>query len=130
MRVMLIGLLPFVLVQVYSSTLRETGQTIVPMVSGIAAVLVNLSLNYVLIFGRFGFEAMGVRGAATATVISRFVELAIIMVWTHLHSGAENRISHHRWNLAQCQQQKSGRKIIWNTDQKAAYQIRGPQLLP
>lgn len=85
MAVMLIGLLPFAFTQAYASTLRETGETIVPMLAGVAAVLVNLCLNYVLIFGHFGFEAMGVRGAAIATVISRFVELAIIMVWTHTH---------------------------------------------
>ena len=85
MAVMLVGLLPFAMTQAYASTLRETGETILPMLAGIAAVLVNLCLNYVLIFGHFGFEAMGVRGAAIATVISRFVELAIIMIWTHTH---------------------------------------------
>ena len=87
LRIMLIGLLPFVLVQVYSSTLRETGQTVVPMVSGIIAVLVNLSLNYILIFGHLGFEPMGVKGAAVATVISRFVEFFVIAIWTHKNSG-------------------------------------------
>ena len=83
--VMLWGMLPFVLAQVYSSTLRETGQTVVPMISGICAVLVNLILNYVLIFGHLGFQPMGVRGAALATVISRYVELAIIAVYAHTH---------------------------------------------
>ena len=85
--VMLWGLLPFVLAQVYSSTLRETGQTVVPMIAGICAVLINLVLNYVLIFGHFGFQPMGVRGAALATVISRFVELAIIGIYAHTHTA-------------------------------------------
>ena len=85
--VMLWGLLPFVLAQVYSSTLRETGQTVVPMLAGISAVFVNLALNYVLIFGHFGFAPMGVRGAALATVVSRFVELAIIAIYAHTHTG-------------------------------------------
>ncbi|MBR3505160.1 MAG: MATE family efflux transporter [Clostridia bacterium] len=85
--VMLWGLLPFVLAQVYSSTLRETGQTVVPMIAGISAVMVNLALNYALIFGHFGFPAMGVRGAALATVISRFVELAIIATYAHAHTA-------------------------------------------
>lgn len=83
---MLIGLLPFALATAYSSTLRETGQTIVPMAAGVAAVVVNLALNYVLIFGHLGAPAMGVNGAAIATVVSRFVELAIVAVWTHLHA--------------------------------------------
>ncbi len=86
LKVMLWGLLPFALSNAYSGTLRETGQTVVPMVGGIAAVFVNLILNYVLIFGHFGAPAMGVRGAALATVISRFAELAIVAGWTHLHS--------------------------------------------
>lgn len=85
--VMLFGLLPFALTTTYSSTLRETGQTVVPMVGGIAAVLTNLALNWVLIFGHLGLPAMGVRGAALATVISRYVELAVVAGWTHFNSG-------------------------------------------
>ena len=83
--VMIWGFLPFALTNAYSSTLRETGETFVPMTAGICAVFVNLVLNYVLIFGHFGAPAMGVEGAALATVISRFVELAIVAGWTHLH---------------------------------------------
>jgi putative MATE family efflux protein len=86
LKVMLVGLLPFALTQAYSSTLRETGQTVVPMISGIAAVLINLLFNYILIFGKFGAPTLGVVGAAIATVLSRFVELAIIMVWSHKHT--------------------------------------------
>jgi Na+-driven multidrug efflux pump len=55
------------------------------MAAGVIAVFVNLGLNYVLIFGHFGLPAMGVEGAALATVISRFVELGIVAAWTHLH---------------------------------------------
>jgi len=86
LRIMLIGLLPFALCNAYSSTLRECGQTVVPMVAGVCAVFVNLALNYVLIFGHFGFPAMGVEGAAIATVISRFAELGIVAVWSHTHT--------------------------------------------
>ena len=83
--IMMVGFIPFALSNVYASTLRECGQTVVPMVAGICAVAANLVLNYVLIFGHFGAPAMGVEGAALATVISRFVELAIVAAWTHLH---------------------------------------------
>ena len=83
MKIMLWGLLPFALSTAYSSTLRECGQTRIPMLAGIAAVGVNLLLNYLLIFGHFGLPAMGVRGAALATVISRYAELAIVAAWTH-----------------------------------------------
>ena len=85
LKVMLWGLLPFALSNAYSGTLRETGQTVVPMVAGIVAVFVNLIFNYILIFGHFGAPAMGVEGAAWATVISRFVELTIVAGWTHFH---------------------------------------------
>jgi putative MATE family efflux protein len=80
---MLIGFLPYSLSQSYSSTLRETGQATLPMYAGVSAVLVNLVLNYVLIFGHFGFPALGVDGAAIATVISRFAELFIMAFWVH-----------------------------------------------
>lgn len=86
LKVMLWGLLPFALSNAYAGTLRECGQTRVPMLAGIVAVFVNLGLNYLLIFGHLGLPAMGVRGAALATVISRYVELGILVVWTHLHS--------------------------------------------
>lgn len=85
--VTIIGILPFTLSQVYSSTLRETGETIVPMAAGVIAVFVNLVFNYLLIFGNFGFPQWGVAGAAVATLISRIVETVIVMAWTHIHSA-------------------------------------------
>lgn len=86
LKIMLWGFLPFAISNAYCGTLRETGQTVVPMVAGIVAVFVNLFFNYVFIFGHFGAPAMGVEGAALATVISRFTELAIVAGWTHLNS--------------------------------------------
>ena len=85
--IMLWGFLPFALTNAYASTLKECGNTFVPMVAGITATLVNLAGNYILIFGHFGAPAMGVQGAALATVISRYLELAIVAGWTHLNSG-------------------------------------------
>ncbi len=81
--VMLFGLFPWAISMAYASTLRETGETFVPMMSGIVAVLVNLCLNYILIFGKFGAPALGVVGAAVATVISRHIEISILLIWTH-----------------------------------------------
>lgn len=86
LRIMLPGLPAFAAVQVYTSTLRECGETRLPMKAGIAAVLVNLLFNWLLIFGRLGFPALGVKGAAIATVISRYAEAAIVLVWTHRHA--------------------------------------------
>lgn len=83
--IMMIGMIPYALTQVYASTLRETGETVLPMIAGIIAVFVNLCFNYVLIFGHFGCPKLGIEGAAIATVISRFFEVAIVVVWTHAH---------------------------------------------
>ena len=82
---MLVGLPPFMMVQVYASTLRECGETVVPMKAGITAVLINLLFNYILIYGKFGAPVLGVRGAAIATVLSRYVEAIIVISWTHRH---------------------------------------------
>jgi len=84
--VMLFGLLPFGVEQIYTSTLRECGETVVPMKAGVAAVLINCVLNFVLIFGYAGFPKLGVVGAAVATCISRYVQAAIVVIWTHRHA--------------------------------------------
>ncbi len=83
--VMLFGLIPFAITWCYAGTLRECGETNVPMVAGIIAIGVNLVFNYILIFGHFGAPKLGVVGAAVATVLSRYVELLIVVIWTHAH---------------------------------------------
>ena len=87
LHVMLLQMPLFALCQVYSGTLRETGETLLPMKAGIIAVFVNLIFNYILIFGKLGLPALGVVGAAVATVIARVVECAIVLCWTHRHSA-------------------------------------------
>ena len=86
-RIMLWGLLPFALSQAYGGSLREMGEAMLPMKASLVGVITNLCLNYLLIYGKFGFPALGVEGAAIATVISRFAELAIIVVYAHRNSG-------------------------------------------
>jgi len=85
LRLMIFGLFPFAISQAYAGTLRETGENVVPMYAGVAAVIVNVIFNYLLIFGKLGLPALGVAGAAIATVLSRYVELAIILIWAHTH---------------------------------------------
>lgn len=82
--IILIGIFPYAIAQSYGGTLRETDRPKVPMYAGIAAVTVNLILNYLLIFGHFGFPRLGAEGAAIATVISRFVELIYVVLRTHI----------------------------------------------
>ena len=86
--IMLIGLIPYTVAQCYASTQRDMALPLSSMVAGIAAVGINLFLNWVLIFGHLGAPQLGVAGAAIATVISRFAEAAIVIVWTHTHKKA------------------------------------------
>lgn len=83
--IMMFGLLPFAISQTYINTIRETGQTFIPMVASLVAVFSNLILDYFLIFGIWVFPQMGVEGAALATVIARFLECLIVIIWTHLN---------------------------------------------
>ena len=85
--IMYLQIIPFAVIQVYAGTLRDTGETMLPMKAGIAAVLINLVFNYIFIFGKLGFPAMGVKGAATATVIARLSECTIVVAGTHMRKA-------------------------------------------
>ena len=84
LKIMMIGLPAFIVSQVYAGTVRSTQKTLPPMVAGLVAVAVNLFLNYVLIYGKFGAPTLGVKGAAIATVTSRYVEMIILVTWCHV----------------------------------------------
>lgn len=84
--IMIVSLIPFAVCQAYVSTIRETGQTFVPMVASMVAVLTNLVLDYLFIFGVGFLPAMGVQGAAIATAIARVIECLIVVIWTHRNS--------------------------------------------
>lgn len=81
LNIIVLGLFPFAVSNIFSSTLRETGQTFIPMITGFVAVFVNCILNYVLIFGKFGFPALGAEGAAIATVIARYTECLVFIIY-------------------------------------------------
>lgn len=84
LRIMLWGLPPFVVTQIFAGSLRETGDSIKPMVGGIFSVVTDVLFNYLLIFGKLGFPEMGVRGAALATVIARVIEMTVVVGWAFL----------------------------------------------
>ncbi len=76
----------FAISQVYASTLREMNQTKTPMVASIVAFGTNLIGNLILIFGFLFIPALGVTGAAIATVIARIAESAVIIIYSHSHT--------------------------------------------
>ena len=86
--IIVFGLIPFAVSQAYGSTLRELGETKVPMLASVCAIFVNITFNYILIFGNQGlpflpFKPMGVVGAAIATSLSRYAEMAILLFFVH-----------------------------------------------
>lgn len=64
----------------YSLVLRSIDEAKLPLIASVTVFFVNTFLNYVLIFGHFGFSPMGVKGAAIATTVSRFLEMLIIVI--------------------------------------------------
>lgn len=63
-----------------SALLRSTERVKIPLYASIASVITNVFLNWVLIFGKFGIPAMGVQGAALATVAAAAVNMTVILV--------------------------------------------------
>lgn len=83
LQIMIFNMFPFVITQVYAGSLRETGESVKPMIAGICSVVVDIIFNYLLIYGKFGFPRLEVRGAAIATVLARIVEMTVLIVWAH-----------------------------------------------
>lgn len=79
--VMLWGLPFFVASQIFTSSLRETRNSVKPMVSGIVSVFMDIIFNYLLIYGKFGMPCLEVKGAAIASVIARITEALVIIIW-------------------------------------------------
>ena len=72
---------------VYGYSLRSIGDTVAPLIVNIAALLCNVFLNYVLIFGKLGAPALGVEGAAIATLIARVLEAIILVILVYKDNG-------------------------------------------
>lgn len=81
LNIMLVGFIPFGLSRCVASSLQEVGETRLPMIASVTAVIVNFVGNSILIFGLLGFPALGPAGAAIATVISRFAELGVNLLF-------------------------------------------------
>lgn len=71
----------------YISLLRATNQVKAPVFISIISILVNVVLNYTLIYGNFGAPKLGVQGAAIATVIARLVECLSILAVVYISKG-------------------------------------------
>lgn len=72
---------------IYVSTMRAIGEVKVPVISSVFAIIVNIILNYILIFGKLGMPILGVVGAAIATVVARIFELLLTIILIKIKSS-------------------------------------------
>jgi len=82
--------LSFVLVTittVYSSIIRSIGNAILPMLISFVGITLNTVLNYILIFGKLGAPQLGIKGAAIATLVSRIVEMTLLLLLIYVQKG-------------------------------------------
>lgn len=86
LNIMILSMIPFGIGQAYSSVVRECGETKIPMYGSIAAIGINLFLDYGLIFGELGMPKLGVAGAAIATLIAKIIEALVVIIWVHTHA--------------------------------------------
>ena len=93
--------------QVYSmamsALLRSTEKVRIPMYGALASVSTNILLNWVFIYGKLGLPAMGIQGAALATVCAGLVNVATILVLgrRQKHPYLFSLTRHFRWTRAQ-----------------------------
>ena len=71
----------YIITNILMAALRAVGTVNIAFYISIVSLIVNVGINYVLIFGKFGFPEMGIRGAAIGTLIARILELLIVLVF-------------------------------------------------
>lgn len=71
----------FILTNVLMAVLRSVGTVKISFYISVVSLIVNVAINYCLIFGRFGLPEMGIRGAAVGTFVARILEFAIVLIY-------------------------------------------------
>lgn len=90
------SVLPSLIYQTYKQFTDGIGKTKVAMYVMIFGVILNISGNYVLIHGHYGFPKLGLNGAAWATLIARTLMALVMMVYVHFHSHFKRYLT-ERW---------------------------------
>ena len=80
LRIVGVGYIFFAVSEVFAVFQKSTERTRIPMAASIVAIVTNTILNYLLIYGKFGFPRLGVRGAAIATVVGLALECALNII--------------------------------------------------
>ncbi|MCC8141131.1 MAG: MATE family efflux transporter [Lachnospiraceae bacterium] len=89
----------FTITSILMAALRAVETVNISFYISIASLIVNVSINYMLIFGKFGFPEMGIRGAAIGTLIARGLELIIILIYLARIDKKLNLFSGGMWRF-------------------------------
>jgi len=81
LRIILFSFIFNLLTGLFAGILRSVEKVKIPMAAVITGIIINIFLNWILIYGRLGFPALGIKGAAIGTVIARIIELSIILTY-------------------------------------------------
>ena len=84
LRILSFSFIPFAINLAFTLSLRSVEKVRLAIVATVIAIVLNGTLNYLLIFGKGPFPAMGVEGAALGTIISRLVEVLIIVIMSYV----------------------------------------------
>lgn len=71
----------FIVTQILMCALRSVGTVKISFYISVVSLIINVGINYVLIFGKFGFPEMGIQGAAIGTLIARIVEFIVVVIY-------------------------------------------------
>ena len=102
LRISCLAYLPLGISLALSNTLKGVEVVKVMLYATILSLLSNVTLNYLLIFGKLGLPAMGVEGAALATVIARIIELCVVFIYCFrvqktLDIRPRDLLRHEKW---------------------------------
>ncbi len=89
----------FIITSILMAALRAVETVNISFYISIVSLIVNVAINYVLIFGKFGAPEMGIRGAAVGTVIARALELVIVLIYLARIDKKLNLFSGGMWRF-------------------------------
>lgn len=91
------SLIPLVMFQAFKQSSDGLSETKYPMYATLLANVVNITLNYLLIFGKFGFPQLGIIGAAIGTLVSRFIMVWYLWWLLSRKTKTKNYVTNFQW---------------------------------
>ncbi|GAA0724560.1 MATE family efflux transporter [Clostridium malenominatum] len=122
LRITSVGLFFNMIMSVLNSILRGTKNTKTPLIAAIIINIINIFLDWAMIFGKAGFPEMGIKGAAIATAFSHIVGFIFISIYTFKYSKIKPRLKYIK-SLSLSRIKNLVKLIIPSSLQEAAYSI-------